>query len=315
MNASRTLCVLALLSACGGGGGNGKDKGPTGSGDRFDEFIFVERAATGDFTGLPAGDNTWEGTTWLTQSIDAANIVDVNATGLVEDFQEDTPVPQATVALWFDDVVDGAGDATELSDNSGIISIDAIACQKMAYRVTTDPSITNTKTTYKAHHIYPPEPDGTVEDAQFVSVSDTTYRLIPTILGVTVEPDKAIIAGTAYDMMRDPATSTDIDLGKIEGAQVIVYDENGDIPDTLTVNYFTESFPDREQLWTSPDGLWVAANVPPGNLRAEMWGVVDGELKLLGATELFSEADSINIGNIFAGYGDGVKYPVGCEAM
>ena len=92
-----------------------------------------------------------------------------------------------------------------------------------------------------------------------------------------------------------------------------MYDEDGNIPESLTVNYFVENFPARDQKWTSPDGLWVAANVPAGNLRAEMWGVVDGELRLLGATELFSEKDSINISNIFAGYGDGVKYPAACE--
>ena len=139
------------------------------------------------------------------------------------------------------------------------------------------------------------------------------YQLIPTIVGVTIDPALAVIAGTAYDVVRDAAISSAIDTGKIEGAQVIVYDENGEIPDTLSVNYFTDEFPDRDQKWTSADGLWVAANVPAGNLRIEMWGQVNGELTLLGATSLFSEADSINISNVFAGYGDGVKYPYACE--
>lgn len=308
MTALRIAPLFVLLVACGKDDGEKKD-----GGDRFDEFIYVTQEATGDFTGLPAGDNTLAGTTWLTQNVDPTNIVDVVANGMVEDFQDEIPVAQATVDLWFDDVVDSSTDSQALSDNSGIISIDAIACQKMAYRVTTDVALTPTKTTYKAHHIYPPEPDGTVDEAEFVSVSDVTYQLIPTILGVTVDPDKAIIAGTAYDVMRDSATSTDIDAGKIEGAQVVVYDENGEIPDTLSVNYFTENFPDRNQEWTSGDGLWVAANVPPGNLTVEMWGMVGGELTLLGATELFSEADSINISNVFAGYADGVKYPYACE--
>ena len=129
---------------------------------------------------------------------------------------------------------------------------------------------------------------------------------------MNVDPSLAIIAGTAYDVTRDAGLSSDIDDGKIEGVQVIVYDENGEIPDALTVNYFTDSFPDRDQRWTSEDGLWVAANVPPGLLTVEMWGLVDGELKLLGATELLSESDSINISNIFAGYGDGVKFPENC---
>ena len=322
MSSFRTLAVLALVMGCGKNddkdGTNCTDSACTTgtAGSRFEEFINVDKSGvevTGDLSGVPAGDNTWEGTPWLTQTIPSENTIDVNASGMVEDFQDEIPVAQATVELWFDDVIDGTTDAEALSDNSGLVSIPAKACQKMAYRVTTDPAITLTKTTYKAHHIYPPEPDGTVDDAEFVSVSDTTYRLIPTILGVVVDPDKAIIAGTAYDFARDPATTTDIDTGKIEGAQVIVYDQNGNIPESLTVNYFTENFPDRDQKWTSPDGLWVAANVPEGTLRAEMWGVVGGELTLLGATVLDSEKDSINISNIFAGYGDGVKYPFACE--
>ena len=40
---------------------------------------------------------------------------------------------------------------------------------------------------------------------------------------------------------------------------------------------------------------------------------MSGTLTLLGASELDSEADSINIANIFTGYGDGVKYPYSCE--
>jgi hypothetical protein len=96
--------------------------------------------------------------------------------------------------------------------------------------------------------------------------------------------------------------------------QVIVYDANGNVPEEMQINYFTERFPDRFQEHTSADGLWVASNVPAGRLRVEAWGLVGGELTLVGATVLDSEADSINIANIFAGYADGVKYPDSCLA-
>jgi len=309
--------IFVVLTACGGGGGGGGGGGngdDDDAGSRFEELIFVDKEGVennGDYTGFTPGDDM-DSITWLTQDVDPAKVADVSVTGNVEDFEKATAVPDADVDLWFDDVVDASSDLTATSDVNGDVLLTAPACQSMAYRVTTDPTLDLTKVTYKAHHIYPSPAAGAVDDGLFLSVSTVTYQLIPTILGVNVDPSLAIIAGTAYDVTRDAGLSSDIDDGKIEGVQVIVYDENGEIPDALTVNYFTDSFPDRDQRWTSEDGLWVAANVPPGLLTVEMWGLVDGELKLLGATELLSESDSINISNIFAGYGDGVKFPENC---
>ena len=308
---------FVVLTACGGGdgGGNGGGNGDDDdAGSRFEELIFVDKEDVennGDYTGFTPGDDM-ESVVWLTQDVDMAKVVDVSVTANVEDFEKSTAVPDADVDLWFDDVVDGVSNLTATSDVDGEVSLTAPACQSMAYRVTTDPVLDETKVTFKAHHTYPSPAAASVDDGLFLSVSTVTYQLIPTILGVNVDPDLAIIAGTAYDVTRDAGLSSDIDDGKIEGVQVIVYDEDGNIPDALTVNYFTDSFPDRDQRWTSEDGLWVAANVPPGLLTVEMWGLVEGELKLLGATELLSESDSINISNIYAGYGDGVKYPENC---
>lgn len=303
----RLLALTALLVGCDG-------DNPTGPGEtdeQVDPFDSVTPTGVLDcFT--PASD--WGSTAWLSQQLDPGLVLPITVNALVEDFQNETAVKDATVDMWADDVVDGIPDATATSDSGGNLAIDGTSCQKSAYRVTTDPTFAETKTTYKAHNIFTaPATGSTVDDATFVSVSSITYQLIPTILGVTVDPDKAIIAGTAYDCARDPATDKDIDTGKIEGVQVVVYDASGNVSDTAQVNYFTENFPDRDQLWTSADGLWVASNVPAGNLRVEMYGNLDGVRTLLGATELLSEADSINIGNIFAGYGDGVKYPYACE--
>ena len=315
----RHMWPLAVaLTACGGGDGNG-DKGGDDDDDssvsRFEELIFVDKDGienNGDYTGFTPGDD-FESTAWLTQSLDVAKQVDVLVDADVEDFEKETAVPDADVDLWFNDVVvPSSSDATFVSDVNGNVSLSAPACAAMAYRVTTDVVLDLTKTTFKAHHMFPYNDGNPVDDGLFLSVSTVTYQLIPTILGVNVDPNLGIIAGTAYDVSRDSGVSSDIDDGKIEGVQVIVYDEDGNIPAALTVNYFTESFPDRDQRWTSADGLWVAANVPDGLLRVEMWGLVDGELKLLGATQMLSEPDSINISNIFAGYNDGVKFPNDC---
>lgn len=305
---------LVLLFGCGDGGPGGD--GPDDGISRFQELVFLDTEGVttkGDFTGFtPAADA--DSAQWLTQDVDEALQADVAVSGIVEDFEKNTPVAQATVAVWYDDVIDASPDFSATSDNNGAVTVTAPACTQTAYRVTTDAALAETRTTFKAHHIYPYSASGQVDDGLFISVSSVTYQLIPTILGVTVDPDKAVIAGTAFDVTRDPATGSDVDAGKIEGAQIVVYDAQGNIPDSLVVNYFTDGFPDRDQLWTSADGLWVASNVPPGDLRVEMWGHLDGELVLLGATELQSEASGINIANIFAGFGDGVKYPADCLA-
>ncbi len=312
--------MTLILVACGGPNNgsqapDGSMYGDTGATnvDPFTKYINVapDVMVTGNFTGFVPG-VSWDTTSWLTQNVDPALVVDHSLTGLVEDFEKDTPVDQATVTFWDDDVFDTSPDDVQESDVNGFVYTTKSACKPLTYRVTTDPVLAETKTTFEAHQIFgaPPGPD--IGDAEFLSVSSTTYQLIPTLLGVTVDPDKAIVAGTAFDVLRDGGLQSDDDTGKIAGAQVIVYDENGNIPESLVVNYFLEDFPHRDQKYTSPDGLWVASNVPPGKLRVELWGNLNGALTLLGATLVHSEANSINVSNIYSGFGEGVKYPNTC---
>jgi hypothetical protein len=312
---------VAAVACAGDGVGGGDNNGSTDSNTSedteltFESFIApsveissASGAVLGCFT--PGADHA--STAWLTSTADPSQQGTYDLTGEVTDFESDELVDDATVSLWFSDSVSGAPDATGVSDVSGVVSISGVpSCETMTYKVTTDPILAETKTTFKAHQVYYPTA-GAITNAGFTSVSSVTYQLIPSILGVSVDDDKAVIAGTAFDCNRDPSVPSDDDTGKLEGAQVIVYDANGEIPQSLTVNYFVEDFPSRDQHWTSPDGLWVAANVPAGDLRVELWGLVDGTLTLLGATEVSSEAGSINIANIFTGYGDGVKIPGTC---
>jgi hypothetical protein len=208
--------------------------------------------------------------------------------------------------------VDGAPDQSVVSDDNGAVSASAPSCEPISYRVTKTTGPILTKTTFKSHQTFG-YPDGaTIEGASFTSVSDTTYELIPGILGVDPQDTLAIVAGTAFDCTRDPSLDPDDDLGKIEGAQIVVYDADGNIPDTMQVNYFVEEFPAADQKFTSADGLWVASTVPPGRLTIERWGNVGGEIVKLGATVVDTQADTIAIANIFAGYGDGVKAPDSC---
>ena len=195
----------------------------------------------------------------------------------------------------------GAPDSVATSDAAGAISgLEVPNCTPVTYKVTTDAALGETKPTIEAHAVY----QGAGSDTdEFNSVSTTTYQIIPSLLGVSPQPDKGIIAGTAYDSVES----------KIEGAQVIVTDGAGNIAAGSVVKYFVEDFPNRGQEYTSPDGLWVAINVPPGTWNVEMYVAdgADGHL-LMGSTVVEVAADSINISNIYTGYGSGVKLPSGC---
>jgi hypothetical protein len=298
---------LALL-ACTGNTDGDADKGTEGSDGElspFETYINTEGSIVGtpDLGGITPGAD-WASTTWLTASADKSKQKNSSATLLVEDFESENPVFDATAEVWFDNVVEGTPDKVVNSSKvDGIAVFDALpTCTPFAYRVSTDPDLAETRVTISSNKIFGATTP--IEDS-FTSVSSTTYNLIPSLLGITVQPGKSIIAGTFYDA----------DEKAIEGAQVVVYDvETGDIPEGYQVHYFQEEFPAKGQKTTSPDGLWVAINLPPGTLRVEAWGRVgDGELSLLGATVVRSYADSINLSNIFAGYGDGVWYPLDCR--
>lgn len=295
---------IGCSGAKGGGddtGGGGGDDGGGGGSDRFAEFINVTTAPVGDFTGFEAGFDG-NGGAWLSQTVDPAKVTEVGFTGTVEDFQENTPVADATVEMWFSDVIAGSPDFTDVSDAAGLVTGTVPTCAPLAYKTSTDPALAETKNTFEAHQVY--GADASVDDI-LNSVSTTTYQIIPSLLGVSPDGDKGTVAGTAYDSNGDP----------VEGAQVVVKDANGNIPDSLVVKYFVDSFPNRNQLYTSPDGLWVAINLPPGEYTIEMYvsDGADGHL-LMGATVLSVYADSINISNVYTGFGDGVKYPASCLA-
>lgn len=291
-------------SDTGDGGGGLDDTGGGGGGANFADFIDVTDSPTGDFTGYEGGfDAAGE---WWTQSVDPEAQTTTTLDGEVSDFESGDPVIGAAVEFWYGDAVDGVADAKTESDDSGKVSISEMpVCTPLTYKVSTDPNLDATKDTYEAHQIYAVgEGELKVED-ELNSVSVTTYRLIPSLLGVTVDDDKGIIAGTAYDVNED----------EIMGAQVVVRDDNGTIPESLVVKYFVEEFPNREQPHTSEDGLWVAMNVPEGTWNVEMY-VSDGAggHYLMANTVVEVFPGSINISNTFTGFGNGIRYPDSCLA-
>jgi hypothetical protein len=288
------LLPLALLGACAGSSTD-DDTGQDPDRDKvFEDFINTTVTPRGDFSCHTPGEP------WLVQSVDAAKVATVAGGGIVLDFQSDDPVSEALVQVWYGNEPVGVPSASATSNQDGRVALDLQVCKPQAYKVFTNPDLEATVDTYQSHQIL--DPAGAAS-AEFLSVSVTTYRLIPSILGLSVRSGHAVIAGRAYDCNRQP----------VEGAQVIVKDRaTGAVQQDQIVRYFIEEFPNRDQPQTSADGLWNAIDVATGSYTVEMWVYQGGQHVLIGATELDIVPDSINIANTYVGYGDGVRYPASC---
>lgn len=294
-----TAAAMALsLAACDTEDKDGAADDTAAGADKFSETITLDTESPGNLSCFAAGAD------WLSETPDASCQVTAPISGKVEDFEDGYGVEDATVEIYYSDTVTGTPDSTMTTDSDGIADGgEAPTCTPVSYKVYTDPDLEESKVTIEAHQIYDPLGKGeAVIDGEFNSVSTDTYNIIPALLGISVDPEMGIIAGTAYDC----------DGTELEGVQVIARAEDGSYPEDQETRYFIDDFPNRDQPYTSEDGLWIVINVPPGRLTIEMWALQGEELVQIGATELDVIADSINISNIKVGYGDGVFYPSDC---
>lgn len=269
----------------------------------LDDFIYVTETATGDDACF-AGETGVLGheidqAVWNIQNVDSSLVETITVEGQVVDFESDESVAEAFVDIFWSNTVDSSSDSTGVSDDGGLVDVDIQTCSPFSYRVYTDPAWDETKVTIEANTVEAPSATST----ELNSVSSATYRVIPSLLGLSPDVDKGIVAGTVFD------------CGEVamEAAQIVVRDAEGNIPASLVVKYFVDNFPSRDQEWTSADGLWVAVNVPEGTWYVDAY-VSDGAggFVVKGSTSVEVIADSINISNIHTGLGDGIKYPVDC---
>lgn len=312
MKTWHALALLALV-ACGGSDTDATDTGDTADtadttgGGTSQNANPLSTPPTGSLTCF-APQTTYDATTWLSQTLaDGLAGTTKSLVGTATDFEDETAEDNREITMWFDDAIDATPDFFQEVGDDGTVTFDAPVCQPISYLAAPVPGLEDAKPTYKVHQIYGPN----TTEAEFISVSSDSYNVIPAILGITPDPTKSIIAGTAFDCTRSPDTLSEVDDGKMENVQIRVRNLDGTEPTGVAVRYFIENFPDRDQPDTSPDGLFVAINVPPGDMRVEMWGLVDGEEKILGTSVIKSEANSINITNLFAGF-DSVKFPDSC---
>ncbi|MDP2314811.1 MAG: hypothetical protein Q8P41_18040 [Pseudomonadota bacterium] len=295
--------LALLLSACpptGTTDGKTDDSGDTNTDVReFSDFVYVTTPWVGNTDECIAG---------KVQNVDPSCIVDLTVNGTVEDFQEEEPVPDATVELWVSDSISGSPDEVSTSDGNGAFTFTgAQSCSPIAYGTSTPPEWEATKDTYEVHQVFGYSEDGS-SDEIFNSVSDTTSKLIPSLIGVDWDQTTGIIAGTAYDC----------DVNPVQYAQIFIHDGNGNIPETGDVFYFSESggtsLPTSTDLQphTNTNGLWVVINIPAGTWTVEQWGWDGAAYVEMGSTVLEISAGSVNISNIYTGISDGIWYPSSC---
>ncbi|MCB9763151.1 MAG: hypothetical protein H6739_25465 [Alphaproteobacteria bacterium] len=302
MRRTATLLLISLAVACTGGDKDADDSGSNDdSGDGVDYFAEIVYLTT-DYTTLnEAGVFACYtvGDAWLSQSPDSSCQFEAALAGEVEDFETGDNVEDPELQLFFNDVYSSGGaDQTITGNTDGDVAGTGMTCTPTLYVTETDPGLGLTRTTIQSHNVWEPDFIGRVT---FNSVSSATYNVIPSLLGVSVQSGMGIVAGTAYDCNGDP----------VEGVMVIGKDADGNYP-AQSVRYFRGEFPNRDQEGTSEDGLWVAINLPPGDMTMEMWGWNGTEYVMLGSSTLTVVPDSINIASIYYGYPDGVVYPDDC---
>jgi hypothetical protein len=225
----------------------------------------------------------------------------VSVTVYVEDFQDNVAVEGAMVDLFLDNLADDTIDRTiGPADASGLITGVAGLPQRgvIAYRVHGGALPGGDVRATIEYDVAIPETDG--QQVRFLSVSDRTYRLIPTILGIAPDASHGIIAGSFEDCAADPQAVEGIVARLLNSSgQDCHYDLN---QRECYSRYFVDEFPSRidNQSYSSADGLYAIAQVPPGDWTLEIRGRLTGAttefpFDLLGRKTIRPTADSIVI--------------------
>lgn len=208
----------------------------------------------------------------------------VQATLGAIDYEGDDPVRLAyDLEVWFNNQC-GVGD----SDLSVSIAEDAVVSSPQAlpnhqYICVLFHAIEGEFRQTIQYDLLTPDTDG--GNVEVATVKESTYAVIPAVVGAPIEVGKGIIAG-GFD-----------DCDGVPVAGVVASVEPSD--SSIAIRYFVDEFPNREPVTTTEDGLWGIINVPPGNVTVRLEGRLGtGDLVLLGEREVGVLADTINIADI-----------------
>jgi len=269
-------------------------------------------AACGSDKKTNPGTDTVEGDTATTESTDeAAGEVVVGPQkfrGKLIDFQTKAGIAGAKVYLlnndsgevlagYADPITSGADDGgTADVDEAGFVDIDSpgtvgTTVELLGCKVVMD----GQKDTYQYHL-----PAATKEGNRDTlwSVSQLTYNVAPPLAGLTVDPEKSIMAGGIYFELTDINADGELDEQAVGCSKAYVPSEDAAF-NQANVRYFGASglpttLTERDSV--NPETPYYLINaIPEGKVEVEarMGDTV------IGKTYIFSHKDSINIGNIF----------------
>ena len=98
------------------------------------------------------------------------------------------------------------------------------------------------------------------------------------------------------------------------GAQVVFRAADGHLPEVQETGYFVKEFPEPAMDFSSVDGLFLIANLPPGRGRVEVYvGDGSGPVEVAGIV-VDVLAGGVTLADAHVGWPDGVVPPEVCES-
>jgi hypothetical protein len=261
----------------------------------------------------PGTDTVEEGTTDTVQEAAPETVVvgPQHFRGKLIDFQTKAGIAGAKVYIlnndtgepldgYADPFTSGADDGgTAEVDEAGFVDIDfdgtvGTTGELLGFKVVMD----GQKDTYQYH--LPANTKGGDAGSRDTlwSVSVLTYNVAPPLAGLTVDPEKSIMAGGVYFELTDINGDGELDEQAV-GCSIAYVPSQDAAFNAANVRYFGASglpttLTERDSV--NPETPYYLINaIPEGKVEVE---ARMGD-KVLGKTYIFSHKDSINIGNIF----------------
>jgi hypothetical protein len=197
----RCSIAIVFLVACGGGNNSSSvDAGPGSAG--FDKPPTVVHANTQNSDGSWADAGPADLSCLGTAGSDQATTVAVTLMTTVKDFQQQTPVPTATV-IAFPGINYSTPFDTETSDTNGNVTINIPAgTTRFGFEMTA----ANQFPTFLLNQLVAPSMAAQTL-AEIQSVSGSTAATLPALIGQTRTPGTGVVAGTFRDCMTRPVSN------------------------------------------------------------------------------------------------------------
>jgi hypothetical protein len=290
MRLALAFSVMSLISgaACGGGGGDdttGADAADVG----FNKPTGTLKA---NASNAEVGDAD------LTScATDAATTVDHMLTTTVKDFQNQTPVPQATVTLFPGIMVDSPT-GTAMSDGNGMLNINIpTGTKRYGFKMTADGQF---PTFLLNQYVKPDAPAATTDPSSIQSVSNSTAALLPALIGQTRTQGTGVVAGALRDCQGHEisnfvvtVSSTSMTSTPVAGAQAFYFSLSPELP----VHH-------KQAEAAAANGLFMVIQLPAApSAYVQAWGyptaadMTSGTLKLISELQVPVLGDTVVTGS------------------